>query len=122
MVWRRTMFARASSLLPRRSCPHKGFSLMASIDLARLGRLGIALCCMAIVAGCYGNHPHQPDPKTFHSSRSTASVSIVEANDRGNFWYANQAISAIDTVLDRARKGNTVVVLFVHGWGHAART
>ena len=85
-------------------------------------RLVSSFICSTVLVACYGNHPHQPDPKTFQSSRSTASLSVVEVNDRGNFWYANQAISAIDTVLDRARKGNTVVVLFVHGWGHDAQT
>src|SRR5215510_12034588 len=90
--------------------------------MTRLSRLVTSLICTIVLGACYGNHPNQPDPKTFQSSRSTASLSVVEVNDRGNFWYANQAISAIDTVLDRAHKGNTVVVLFVHGWGHDART
>jgi hypothetical protein len=81
----------------------------------------IPLVAVMAVA-CYGNHPNQPNPRTFHSSRSTATLSIVEANDRGNFWFADQAKSALDTVLDRARRGKTVTIVFVHGWGHNAKT
>lgn len=83
----------------------------------------LALLCIAIgllsTTGCY-NRAYRLPSATYPTPDSLAWVTFVEADDRGNFWNAAQAQGALDAVRTSARAGPTVVVLFIHGWGHNA--
>ena len=78
------------------------------------------VCCATLaVGGCYrnaaqqaGRLPSSPSPVT--------TLTVVEADDRGAFWNAEQPMRALEEVRAAAAQGSVAVVLFIHGWGHSA--
>jgi hypothetical protein len=74
--------------------------------------------CIVMLAGCgYGKGPNY---KRQTAESSQYDLAVVEFNDEGAYWDATSAKKALDLVAERAAQGNTVVVLYAHGWHHNA--
>ena len=43
---------------------------------------------------------------------------LVQADDFGQFWEAGDVDVMLDGIRASAQRGNTIVVLYVHGWNH----
>src|ERR1041384_265521 len=87
----------------------------------------LILVLLVMLCGACSEYGHQQYRKgwTPPQGQSPYSLAFVEFNDEGRFWddqraQDSQQRKALDLVRQTANKGNTVVLVFVHGWHHNA--
>ncbi|MFC5459381.1 hypothetical protein [Massilia niabensis] len=69
--------------------------------------------------GCsYGHGNIRQDKGFFHEPHDF----VLQFDDKGNIWDTAVAQRALDTIAYQSRITNTIVLTFVHGWHHNART
>jgi len=82
--------------------------------------LAIAAGGAAFLTGCsFYNRSYS----TEHSAVSGPAfdLNIVQLDDFGSFWNADEASKLIQAVDVQSQTANTLVLLFVHGWHHNAK-
>ncbi|MCO6690063.1 hypothetical protein KMZ27_11040 [Pseudomonas shirazica] len=47
-------------------------------------------------------------------------MQFIESDDQGWFWKPDQAVSALSSIKKATTEGDTLVLLFIHGWHHSA--
>ncbi|NBA93599.1 hypothetical protein [Pseudomonas sp. R5(2019)] len=101
---------------------------MAAMPIPRaLMRCAFLLTLLGLSASCgLYNVPHRPvqpervSASTAHAPGAGFDLQFIESDDQGWFWNPEQAVSALSTVKTATAEGNTLVVLFIHGWHHSA--
>lgn len=69
--------------------------------------------------GIEANERHQEATSVFTSDRFT--LSVVEFNDEGR-CYDRQQMHAFDNLLQSLKGKDPIILVFVHGWKHNARS
>lgn len=83
-------------------------------------KLSLVLAVAALVAGCF-SYRHREFAPQFEANPGYNLYS-VEADDYGVFWNPVAAQGALDAVERQSAQGNVIVLLFVHGWHHSAKS
>lgn len=84
-----------------------------------LALLGLASCSLY-------NAPYRTAQRervsvsTANSPDAGYDLQFIESDDQGWFWNPEQAVSALSTVQNATAEGDTLVLLFIHGWHHSA--
>ncbi|VVN23404.1 hypothetical protein [Pseudomonas fluorescens] len=85
------------------------------------------LALLGLSASCslYNNQYRTAQPKPVSAGTASArdagyDLRFIESDDQGWFWDPEQANLALTTIKTATSKGNTLVLLFVHGWHHSA--
>jgi hypothetical protein len=65
------------------------------------------------------NKPYVQDSQKYQV-QPDFELHVVQSDDYGSFWDVKQAQATLDRVEASSKDGNTLVVLFIHGWHHNA--
>ncbi len=65
----------------------------------------------------YGYKPFPTQPL----SNVSFGLHILQIDDYGTFWDPTGAETVLDEITSKTKGGNTVVLLYIHGWHHNAR-
>jgi hypothetical protein len=84
------------------------------------GAPALLLLLVLLVAGC--SQYHHPYRLGKHAAQHAQGFDLhfIESDDEGWFWDPTQADGALSSIRQSAAVGDTIVVLFVHGWHHSA--
>jgi hypothetical protein len=82
----------------------------------------VAAAVLGLLGGCAFRHQlwQKADPPPAEQSKFM--LRFVEFDDEGWLWQPQRATETIATIEDTVKRKNTVVVTFVHGWHHSARS
>ncbi|WP_322051724.1 hypothetical protein [Paraburkholderia bannensis] len=85
------------------------------------GLLAIGAALVAVTAVTLGGCSfYNREYKTENIDSNPYDLKLVQFDDFGSFWDANKANETLRQVDEAARSGNTLVVVFIHGWHHNA--
>jgi hypothetical protein len=101
---------------------------MRTIDTFGWVKRGLLAALSALLLSCsLYNEPHRTTgagvPDTANPAGKEApkyDLQYIESDDRGWFWDPNQANKALRQVEKHTADGDTLVLLFIHGWHHSA--
>lgn len=88
----------------------------------RSGCVGLLALMLGLIASCslydeaYRTRPLDGAAQT----SADYTLKYIESDDRGWFWDPAQANDALSLVQSATSQGDTLVLLFIHGWHHSA--
>ena len=83
-------------------------------------KLLLVLTATALIAGCFSYGHKQFGPR--FELKPGYDLHAIEVDDYGVFWNPAAAQGALDAVERQSAQGNVIVLLFVHGWHHSAKS